>query len=90
MREALPRISVDFNTAMQHPDSLVWIPTAVRPELLEVIAEDARVILFDESLEVEATVQRLGPDEWWAAPDAATYRDLVHAEAELGVGGGDD
>ncbi|HUG62788.1 MAG TPA: hypothetical protein VMP03_13135 [Methylomirabilota bacterium] len=90
MREALPRISVDFNTAMQHPDSLVWIPTSVRPELLDVIAADARVILCDESLEVEATVQRLGPNEWWAMPDAATYRDLVPGDVGLVVGRGSE
>ena len=80
MRDTLPRISVDFNTALQHPDSLVWIPTSVQPELIEVIAPDARVILFDETLEVEATVQRLGPDEWWAQPDPETYRDVASAD----------
>lgn len=85
MGQKLHRIYVDFNTALQDVGSRVWIPTKSHPELLEVMAPEVRVVLYDETLEVEATVERLGPDEWWATPDPATYRDAETVDIRVGA-----
>lgn len=74
------RVYVDFNTMAQDEEARVWIPTSVRPDLMDLMAPGRVVVLFDETLEVQAVVERVAADEWWARPDRRTYRALVERE----------
>ena len=71
------RISVDFNTAMADPEERVYINTNVDGYLLECLRPGLPIVRYDETLEVEATVEF---DEqrgkWWARPEWSTSRDL--------------
>ena len=73
----MQRISVDFNTLNSAPEDLVKFPQDSTPPLVE----GERVILTDGELEVEATVISYttlwGGHRLMAAPDAATWRDLI-------------
>jgi hypothetical protein len=74
------RISVDFNTAMADPEERVYINTSVNRRLLECLRLGLPVVLYDETLEVEATVEC---DEqrgkWWARPEWSASRDLDYS-----------
>lgn len=73
----MQRIAVDFNTLNSAPEGLVKFPQAGTPPM----HEGERVVLYDEELEVEATVVPImtawGETELVAQPDPATWRDLV-------------
>ena len=73
----LPRIYVDFNTMNQDlwsRERRVRIPeSAAKLEL----RDGMRVIIYDETLEVEATLEYDREHNiWWARPDWPTRRDL--------------
>ncbi len=73
------KIYVDFNTMMSEPVDLVKLGTR---QLLESspFHEGERVILFDEEMEVEATVHYSTSYHYWlAGPDWTTRVDLLPA-----------
>lgn len=73
----MQRISVDFNTMNSAPEGLVKFPQEGTPP----VRAGERVTLYDEELEVEATVEPIttawGDIEMVARPDPTTWRDLV-------------
>jgi hypothetical protein len=75
------RIYVDFNTALQDDEARVWLPTNVRPDLLEILTTGQRVILYDEEIQVDAVVEQVAPGDWWARPEPGTYRELAPDES---------
>jgi hypothetical protein len=79
----MKRISVDFNTLNSAPEDLVKFPQDGTPPLVE----GERVILTDDELEVEATIVSYttpwGEQCQMAAPDAATWRDLIPQDVPI-------
>lgn len=72
------RIAVDFNTATMEPEERVVLPAALDDALRSVLQSGLPVILYDETLEVEAVVELAEPSRrWLARPDWATSRDLA-------------
>ena len=72
------RIAVDFNTMTMDPQERVWIPVRAAQQLAHCLKPGLSIVLYDESLEVEAVAEYDEVDEgWWARPDQATYRDLA-------------
>jgi hypothetical protein len=70
-------ISVDFNTMTMDPHERVLIPTHVETDLLHHLRSGQEVVLYDESLEVEAVVEFDPADRrWWAQPNWASKRHL--------------
>ena len=73
----MQRISVDFNTLTSAPAGLVKFPHAGTPP----VREGERVVLYDEELEVEATVEPIitawGETELVARPDTAMWHDRI-------------
>lgn len=78
----MDRIYVDFNTSMADPRERVYINTKVDPDLLAVLRDGARALLYDGGIdgciEVVATAE-FDPnhDRWYGCPDWTT---LHHVE----------
>ena len=83
----LPRVSVDFNTMMMDEEERVYVGRIdglpAEQDLLRRLAGESRVILYDEELEVEATLELVQFREdyiaWMGRPDWSTRRDLTVA-----------
>ena len=76
MNNDLRRIPVDFNTV--NVAGLVYIPTRVHPQLLDVIRDGQTVILYEEGdMEVEAVLEHDAvSDKWYGRPDWRTLHHL--------------
>lgn len=71
-------IYVDFNTMMSDPEERVYINTDVQPDIANHLYPGLLVILYDEDLEVDATVEfDAAHKRWQARPDWSTSRDLL-------------
>ena len=71
------RIYVDFNTMTTDPQERVYINTHMQPDLAEGLRPGLVVTLYDEEMEVEATVEFDEKDHTWLGqPDWSTRRDL--------------
>ncbi len=79
----LPRIYVDFNTLNSEPIDLVKVgQTGVHD--LPPLRAGQHVVLYDEELEVVATVQYdRAHDFWLAAPNWATCLPVADAHDEV-------
>lgn len=72
------RIGVDFNTLNSEPLDIVKF-AADNPDL-PPLREGERVILYDEELEVEATLHYDAASVLWlATPDNTTWREVPQA-----------
>ena len=75
-------IAVDFNTMLMDPDERVTINTEVAPELVDVLDPGEDIVIFDETLEVEARVELDSQSRrWMARPDWTTSRDRAPVAA---------
>ena len=75
------RTAVDFNTMTMDPQERVWIPASAAKRLADCHRPGLPVLLYDETLEVEAIAEFDEADNgWWARPDQATYRDVPDPE----------
>lgn len=71
------RIYVDFNTTTSDAKERVSIPTQMQPTLVQTLRPGMVVTLFDEEMEVRATVEFDAHDQvWLGQPHWATRRDL--------------
>ncbi len=71
------RIYVDFNTMTMDPRERVAINTEVQQYPTAQLRPRLRVVLFDEEMEVEGTVEfDLEHQQWLAQPDWTTRLDL--------------
>ena len=71
------RIYVDFNTITTDSKERVYINTQVQPALTNDLHPGLVVTLYDEEMEVEATVEFEEYDQaWLGQPNWATRRDL--------------
>src|SRR5579863_3529296 len=83
------RIRVDFNTLTSEPVGLVKLGEVGTPNgnRLPPLRDGERVVLWEEGLEVEATIIFDAAEQYWfAIPDPATWHDLPLSpefEAEL-------
>jgi hypothetical protein len=76
------RIAVDFNTMMMDPEERVSLNTDIAPELVPRLSSGQAVLLYDETLEVEAIIEcDSQPQRWMARPSWATSRDLAPVAA---------
>ena len=88
-RQHMKRISVDFNTLTSEPVGLVKLGEVGTPngDRLPPLEDGERVVLWEEGLEVEATIIFDAAENYWlATPDPATWHDLPlspEIEAEL-------
>jgi hypothetical protein len=79
-----PRIRVDFNTMMMDEKQRVYIGRENSPQddqqLLKSLHQDSWVILYDEEMEVDASIDIVEVREsykaWLGRPDWSTRRDL--------------
>ena len=71
------RIYVDFNTMTMDPQERVSINTDTQQDLAVRLHPGLRVVLYDEEMEVEGTVE-FDPEhqQWLAQPHWATRHDL--------------
>ena len=75
------RIYVDFNTMMMDERDWVSINPHSNRDLMHKLRPDMHVILYDETLEVEAALEFDTVNEWWwGEPNWSTSRDLAHPE----------
>lgn len=75
----MQKIYVDFNTMMSEPVDLVKLAADRKPDHA-LFHEGEHVILFDEEMEVEATVRYNTRYHYWLAePDWSTRVDLLPA-----------
>ena len=73
------RIPVDYNTMMQDPKERVYINTHIHKDLVAHLRPGLVVVLYDEVLEVEATVEfDEEHQEWLGSPNWSTSRDLPY------------
>jgi hypothetical protein len=76
-RNYMKRIYVDFNTTQSDEKERVHINTGIHPELLEWLAQDMRLIFFDEEMEVEGIAEFDSQYGFWLGRlDWSTKRDL--------------
>ena len=81
----MQRIYVDFNTLMSEPVDLVKLSTDTSPNHLSW-KDGEHVILFDEEMEVEATILYSKQYHYWLAePDWTTRVDLLPAPHQHGT-----
>ncbi len=74
-----PRVYVDFNTMAKDRERRVYINTRVQQDLTSLLRPGLPVILYDETLEVEAIVEFDEQyKEWVGRPDWSTRRDLPY------------
>lgn len=85
----MKRIVVDFNTLTSEPVGLVKLGQIGTPnaDRLPSLHDSERVMLWEEGLEVEATIVFDSEGRWWMAkPDEATWHDLpLSAETAAGL-----
>ena len=77
--KGMQRVRVDFNTLTSEPVGLVKLGRVGTPNgnRLPPLAVGERVILWEEGLEVEATISfEVATNYWLATPDPATWHDL--------------
>ena len=75
------RIPVDYNTMMQDPEERVYINTHRHRDLVDYLRPGLIVVLYDEVLEVEATVEYDAEHkEWLGIPNWSTSRDLPYLQ----------
>lgn len=73
----MKRVYVDFNTIQSDEKERVYINTGGHPELLEWLAENMRLIFYDEEMEVEGVVEYDPQYGFWLGKlDWSTKRDL--------------
>ncbi len=73
----LMRIYVDFNTMTMDPQERVSINTEVQQYPAAQLCPRLRVVLYDEEMEVEGTVEfDTEHQQWLAQPDWGTRHDL--------------
>ena len=73
----MERIYVDFNTMMQDPAERVRLKDEA---ILTTLGETVMVVVYDETMEVEAAIELdAATNTWWARPDWLTKRDLDYA-----------
>ena len=71
------RIYVDFNTTTIDAKERVAIPTRMQPALAQTLRPGMVVTLYDEEMEVRATVEFDAHDQvWLGQPHWSTRRDL--------------
>jgi hypothetical protein len=71
------RIYVDFNTTISDAKARVSIPLQMQPALAQVLRPGMVVTLYDEEMEVQATLEFEAHDQVWLGhPHWATRRDL--------------
>jgi hypothetical protein len=71
------RISADFNTMLMDPSERILINPATHRNLARSLRSGMHVILFDETMEVQALLEFDEADQrWWGTPDWSTSRDL--------------
>ena len=71
------RIAVDFNTMLMDPEERVVLNTTIDPQLEAILRPGQAVVLYDETLEVEAITELAEPSQrWLARPNWQTSRDL--------------
>ena len=71
------RIYVDFNTMTMDPRERVSINTDVQQNLTRLLHSGLSVVLYDEEMEVEGTVEfDTEHQQWLAHPHWATRHDL--------------
>jgi hypothetical protein len=71
------RLYVDFNTITTDTKERVYINTQVQPALAKSLHPGLLVTLYDEEMEVEATVEFDEHDHaWLGQPNWSTRRDL--------------
>ena len=78
----MQRLYVDFNTMMSEPVDLVKLEADHAPfeKRRPSFHEGERVVLYDEEMEVEATIHYSARYHYWLAePDWATRVDLMPA-----------
>lgn len=78
----MQRLYVDFNTMMSEPVDLVKLEADHAPSGKRNLSfhEGERVMLYDEEMQVEATIHFSERYHYWLAePDWATRVDLVPA-----------
>ncbi len=75
----MKHIAVDFNTLTSEPVGLVKLGQIGTPnaDRLPPLRDGERVVLWEEGLEVEATIVFDAEGRYWMAkPDEATWHDL--------------
>lgn len=75
----MQRLSVDFNTIDSEPVDLVKLGQIGTPngDQLPPLSEGEHVILYDEEMEVEATIEYDAEQHFWlASPDWTTRNNL--------------
>ena len=78
----MQRLYVDFNTMMSEPVDLVKLSTD-KSSNHPAYHEGERVVLFDEEMEVEATILHSERYHYWLAkPDWATRVELLPARRQ--------
>ena len=71
------RIYDDFNTMITDPKERVYINTHTQPDLAKDLRLGLVVTLYDEEMEVEASVEFDEKDHvWLGQPNWSTRRDL--------------
>ena len=71
------RLYVDFNTTTSDAKARVFIPVQMQPALAQALRPGMVVTLYDEEMEVRATVEFDAHDQvWLGQPHWATRRDL--------------
>ena len=79
-------VAVDFNTMLMDPEERVVLNTAIDPHLQAVLRPGLAVVLYDETLEVEAVAELAEPGQrWMARPNWQTSRDLPPPTADAGT-----
>jgi hypothetical protein len=81
----MQRLYVDFNTMMSEPVDLVKLSTDKSSDH-PAYHEGERVVLFDEEMEVEATILHSAKYHYWLAePDWSTRVDLLPSAPQQGT-----
>ena len=71
------RLYVDFNTMTTDPRERVYINTQIQPALAKDLRPGLVVTLYDEEMEVRATVEFDAHEQvWLGQPHWSTRRDL--------------
>ncbi len=79
MAAMAPRVYVDFNTMAKDSERRVHINTRVQQDIISLLRPGLPVILYDETLEVEAIAEFDEQcKEWVGRPDWSPRRDLPY------------
>jgi hypothetical protein len=82
----MKRIYVDFNTKNMDERERVYVNTRLHPELLDVLKEGERVVVYDEEVQMEAVLEyEADYGEFLGVLDWSTLKDLpTDTEPSLG------